>query len=501
VYINGLFTLVFCLCLLLFVQPLLETKANERLRVKGVTDIKKFFKALTAFSIDANNELKIEIVHCLRCIINGGKDSLVLRTDVVPAKVRKNKVPITDTSFIQSLVRDCSIIDFIVLEFQNSTDNFEKATSDLAESSMLYSQRSVQLNSRTTGKQQTLRQTLREYGIPEDCNASEECSAEEKGASFETEIITEEGSDEIVKTLPMLKTLKFTVTLQDRLTTDLLELCADLAEDPRNAQIMIAMRMCDGIVKFLELLVKENVRDKRVNSLIELLWTLLDSYLYEERVDQEKDDAQPTSARGEFEYNPHNLSHIIDQATAVSTLHNIITIFAQDGFKHPDKECRNEVLAVLTLLAESPSSHTYFTESGLLNDIVYYACFAECSSLCETFPEWLDQHPQSSSNPRNFGTASEIDLQYKRGLWILISDLLQSDDPSALACVGQSPLLLSLLFYLEYESLPMDNQKSETPEGSPPRGKILSGALEEEFGDVRPSFAESSHVSGLEQLK
>jgi hypothetical protein len=480
------------------VKPLLETKANERLRVKGIADIKVFFKALTAFSVDANNELKTEIVHCLRCIINGGKDSLVLRTDVVAAKVKKNKVPITDTSFIQSLVRDCSIIDFIVLEFQGSTENLEKVTSDFAESSMLYSQRSVHLNSRTTAKQQTLRETLREYGIPEDVKDFEECSEEEKEAPFESDLITEEGSDDVLKTLPMLKTLKVTVTAQDRLTTDLVELCADLAEDPRNAQIMIAMRMCDGIMKYLELLVKENVRDKRVKSLIGLIWTLLDSYLNEGKVDLDKDDAQPNSARGEFEYDPHNLSHIIDQATAVSTLHHIITIFAQDGFKHPDKECRNEVLAVLTLLAESPSSHIYFIESGLLNDFVYYSCYTECSSLCGTFPEWLDQHPQSSSNPRNFGTASEIDLQFKRGLWILISDLLQYNDPSALVCVGQSPLLLSLLFYLEYDSLPMDNQKSQTPEGSPSRDKQLSGVIEEVYGDVPPSFTESSHVSGLE---
>ena len=479
-------------------KPLLETKANERLRVKGIADMKVFFKALTAFSVDANNELKTEIVHCLRCIINGGKDSLVLRTDVVAAKVKKNKVPITDTSFIQSLVRDCSIIDFIVLEFQGSTENLEKVTSDFAESSMLYSQRSVHLNSRTTAKQQTLRETLREYGIPEDVKDFEECSEEEKEAPFESDIITEEGSDEVLQTLPMLKTLKVTVTAQDRLTTDLVELCADLAEDPRNAQIMIAMRMCDGIMKYLELLVKENVRDKRVKSLIGLIWTLLDSYMYEGKVDLDKDDAHPNSARGEFEYDPHNLSHIIDQATAVSTLHHIITIFAQDGFKHPDKECRNEVLAVLTLLAESPSSHIYFIESGLLNDFVYYSCYTECSSLCGTFPEWLDQHPQSSSNPRNFGTTSEIDLQFKRGLWILISDLLQYNDPSALVCVGQSPLLLSLLFYLEYDSLPMDNQKSQTPEGSPSRDKQLSGVIEEVYGDVPPSFTESSHVSGLE---
>lgn len=480
-------------------KPLLETKANERLRVKGIADIKVFFRALTAFSIDANNELKIEIVHCLRCIINGGKDSLVLRTDVLAAKVRKNKVPITDTSFIQSLVRDSSIIDFIVLEFQDSTDNFEKATTVFAESSMLYSQRSTQLNSRTTAKQRTLRETSREYGIPEDCIAYEECSQEEKEAPCETEIMTEECSDEVFKTLPMIKTLKVTVTLQDRLTTDLLELCADLAEDPRNAQVMIAMRMCDGIMKYLELLVKDNVRDKRVHSLVELTWTLLDSYLNEGKVDLDRDDPHPVHARGEFEYDPHNLSHIIDQATALSTLHHMITIFAQDGFKHPDKECRNEVLAVLTLLAESSSSHTYFIESGLLNDFVYYACFAECSALCETFPEWLDQHPQSSSNPRNFGTTSEIDLQFKRGLWILISDLLQSDDPNALACVGQSPLLLSLLFYLEYDSLPMDNQKCQTPEGSPPRDLRLSGVLEEVFGDVPPSFADSSQLSSLEQ--
>ena len=120
--------------------------------------------------------------------------------------------------------------------------------------------------------------------------------------------------------------------------------------------------------------------------------------------------------------------------------------------------------------------------------------------MCESLPEWLDQHPQSSSNPRNFGTASEIDLQFKRGLWIIISDLLQNDDPTALACVVQSPLLLSLLYYLEFDTLPMGNQKTETPAGSPPRDKLLTGVIEV-VEDGSSSFAESSRLSGVEQDK
>ena len=438
--------------------------------------MKLFYKAIAAFCLDADNELKRAVVHCFRCIVGGGNDPLVLRSEAVASKVKKNRVAVTDTAFLQSLIRDSAIIDFIVLEFLESVDILEKDFKDFTQSSMLYSQGPRQ--SSGTVKQKSLRETLREYGIPDDYKA-EECSEEEKFLYIEKgnedDVIlvddcgNEERSEEVVVTLPMINAQKSAVSLREHLTADIVELCAELARDDVSAGIMTSMRTCDGVIKFLHFLRKENMKDKRINSLIDLLWTLLESFLHQIKDNHDAINTQDDTAV------MIDFSDIIDQESAVQVLHGLIISYAQEGFRNSDKECRNEVLNVLTLLAESSSSHSAFLDTGLFNDVLYFSCHAECSSFSGMFPEWLDQHPQSSSNPRNFGTNSEIDLQFKRGLWILISDLLQHNNSIALSYVGQSPLLLSLLLYLEFDTLPLNKQRVHTPAGSTQRDFINLG--------------------------
>ena len=108
-------------------QPLLETKANERLRVKGMADIKSFYKAIALYCVDADIGLKSEVVRCFRCIINAGQDPGSLKSDVTSWKSKEgNKVQIKDTTFIQSLIRECSIIEFVASEFLKSVEIFEE---------------------------------------------------------------------------------------------------------------------------------------------------------------------------------------------------------------------------------------------------------------------------------------------------------------------------------------------------------------------------------------
>ena len=196
-----------------------------------------------------------------------------------------------------------------------------------------------------------------------------------------------------------------------------------------------------------------------------------------------------------------------------------------EGFRDADKECRNECLAVLSLIADSPSSHIAFYQTGLLNDLIYYACSVEAHEALQNDTDsdmgspsklavWLSSHPQNQSKLRNFATPSELDLQvcchgslsfeplfcflscplvclldrwlyshhsfspigkylthpltpiltllrthlhthaqFKRETWMLISDLLKGNDPSAMECVAQSPLLFALLAYVKYDTM------------------------------------------------
>ena len=466
----------------------MECKANERLRVKGMADMKIFYKAIAIFCVDADDQLKSEVVHCFRCIINGGKDPLVLRADVNLWKSKGgNRVQITDTSFIQTLIRECDIIEFVVVEFLDSVAALERSATDFEKSALLYTQSLGESQEKIDafpkyqgsgkGKGQTLRETLREYGVPDIINEEKnieserhdlESSEEEKLTYVEDQdvnernnnnnenenenIFREETKSEKVKSAMAIKKEKLQVAFKEHLTEDLFDLCMELSADSLNAEIMCSLKLCDGVLRFLQYLVKENFRDKRISSTIDLFWTLLESILNNNISDMEEKKILNENGENILE-NSSDLFDILDQEFAVQVLGNMITLYAHEGFKDPDKEARNEVLAVLTLLCQSPSSHIYFIQSGLLNDLLYFACYAECSSIQGEFSAWFENHPQSSSNPRNFATSFELDLQFKRGLWILISELLEDDYIEAIECVGQSPLLDSLLLYLEYNTL------------------------------------------------
>ena len=445
--------------------------------------MKIFYKAIAIFCLDADDQLKSEVVHCFRCIVNGGKDPLVLRADVNIWKSKGgNRVQITDTSFIQKLIRECDIIEFIVTEFLDSVTALERDAKDFEESSLLYT-RSIKesedkhdmLVPSFHGGKEKGKKNLREYGIPESvCEEKDneeegyeqEPSEEEKITCLEENnsnsrnndnienenIIGDEKKSEKVKSIILLKEEKIQLTLKENLTENLFQLCTELATESSNADIMCSLKICDGVVKFLKHLVRENFRDKRVSLIIDLLWTLLESYLDKNNNDYEKNKIFNENGESIIE-DSIDLFDILDQESAVLVLGNIISLYAQDGFKNPDKVSRNEILAVLTILCESPSSHIYFIQSGLFNDLIYFVSYAECYSRNGIFFEWFENHPQSSSNPRNFATIFELDLYYKRGLWILISELLCGNNSDAIESAGNSPLLESLLFYLEYNTL------------------------------------------------
>ena len=53
---------------------------------------------------------------------------------------------------------------------------------------------------------------------------------------------------------------------------------------------------------------------------------------------------------------------------------------------------------------------------------------------------------------RNFVSSFDIDMQFKREVWLLTSELMANDDPDVLTCIASSPILLVMLLYLEQNS-------------------------------------------------
>jgi hypothetical protein len=310
-----------------------------------------------------------------------------------------------------------------------------------------------------------------------------------------------------------MEALKLEVNNAQGLAKVLLDLCMDFAAYEQSAAYMCKLRVCDGIIKYLSLGLSMNVASEgnhngaanaqpahgqsnsggnaqsnhnnqgaaagngqgnnnnssssnnNSNQLnketettaVDLLWTVLDSYL--------------TRGRQENKWDEYINTEIMEFEDGIGVLLDIFLRLLRDGYRLSDKECRNEVAIVLTLIINFPAASPFLFSSatgssgGVLMTFVTYACVAESrpSAHANTPGKHgsANMHlqtvwpffPRPLAKYRNFANSFDIDIQFKQILWMGISDILDLNDPEALLIVASSPLIPVLLSYMEHDSL------------------------------------------------
>ena len=114
------------------------------------------------------------------------------------------------------------------------------------------------------------------------------------------------------------------------------------------------------------------------------------------------------------------------------------------GFRAKDKELRNNVLVVASMLARHRQNHQFFISSGFLDSLLLYSTAPEIG-----LPTPAEEH--------NYGTPSEHDFELKRLMWQLISDIAmhRKGEPvgpttaRAHTAISQMPLAETLLMYMD----------------------------------------------------
>jgi len=230
-----------------------------------------------------------------------------------------------------------------------------------------------------------------------------------------------------------------TPTILRELSSVLLYLCLDLSLDPPSAAIMCESSICDGAITLVQKDFRLNQRDPRILSSIELMWNVLEHFLEQFK----STNPSPEDMRNILS---QYADRVVDFGRAVPVLQSIVRFVLSDGFRLADKELRNEVVIILTMLAQFPSAVGYFIDAGLFHLLITYACIEEAGAH-----SW-DAFSKDIGKYRNFATISDVDLEYKRGLWFIISELLRSNDTDALSIVASSPLYATMLIYLEQDS-------------------------------------------------
>lgn len=228
-------------------------------------------------------------------------------------------------------------------------------------------------------------------------------------------------------------------SVQRDLSHMLLDLCLDLSVDGECAALMCQRSICDGAITMLEKDFNFNPRDPRLARAVELMWNVLEPFIEQFKVH----NASPDEVR---QCLSNYSDQVVDFGHAVDVLQSIIVYGMHEGFRQADKELRNEVLIILTMLAQFPCAVSYFLQSGLFHLLLTYACIEEAGS------ESWEGFCQDIGKFRNFATIADIDLEFKKELWFILSELLRSNDPDALEVFSSSPLQATLLQYMEHDS-------------------------------------------------
>ena len=266
-------------------KPILETKANERLRQKSMNDMRTFYTALVSFfQDDTDNQLKIEVAHTLRCIVSGGRDPAMLRADRTPWKGDGTRFQITDIALIQSILRESAVIEKVVQEFTSSVELFERGTLDFQQTALSFSQEFADLslmeNNNVGGSTEEIKD-FTEYGLPSPVSLEVGSTGFQNGAV---------GAAANAMTNPsgVLRSKKKEIGYVERVVQEILGLCEDLANDNKCCHLMGSLKICDALVHYLRYIAADNMKDKRVFVLVNLIWTILEAYLSQATILWEK---------------------------------------------------------------------------------------------------------------------------------------------------------------------------------------------------------------------
>ena len=222
----------------------------------------------------------------------------------------------------------------------------------------------------------------------------------------------------------------------------MLFLCLALSKDIENTIVLNQYSICNCILSLINIIIRFN--NKKVRHLIDLLWNCLEVHY-----------KHTLPALNNYDDDVSTMKSIVDVESATHILIDIFIQLANRGYRKVDKQLRNNILLMLAILAKFPKAKGTMVKTGILPILITFSGVGDVG-----IGAWDGFYPHVV--PRNFVSASEIDLEFKRLLWLLIGDLLRSHDESAYRIVGSSPFMSVLILYAEQDSHEIEPAKMMT---------------------------------------
>jgi hypothetical protein len=197
------------------------------------------------------------------------------------------------------------------------------------------------------------------------------------------------------------------------LLTLLVRILRECSEDETNAVILTrsgVAQLCIDILADVQ-----SIRDEVTHTVLETLWNLLEMSI----------DRSNAAASGPHGSSALSLTELLDKhrdANAAKLLgnpgdiHVLCTLLREcilQGTTQADKEFRNDVLVVSSLVASKPENRPYFAATGFLQLLL------DASTAAEQFAA------HTGLPLENFASTRPVDLEFKLLAWALIARLVQ----------------------------------------------------------------------------
>ena len=218
-------------------------------------------------------------------------------------------------------------------------------------------------------------------------------------------------------------------------------LVRELSFSQANARTLIKEGVPLVCVHTLDII--EDFKDRLVSDCIDIIWNLLET---SSNVLMDRDNIATTRAKLIEKRRNTNCLKVLGVPKTLNVLRRLLEQSMVSGFRAVDKELRNNVLVVASILARRQENHMLFITSGLLDLLLLYSCAPEIGL-------------PTPANINNFGTRSQHDFEVKRLMWQLISDLCMVENnvisPAtkiAHKVVSQMPITEMLLMYVDHNA-------------------------------------------------
>lgn len=382
---------------------------------------------------------RVACVKTFRCLGNGGVDPTLLQDEVPQHSPKEHSMRVTDTIYLQNLIRDCGAIGLVASVAHEAYSDYADKMAELRETNFAITAATTKLKARVESAAATAASS------PNGPKAQEEEDEEEEksvNSVEDTSLVLQSDSLKIV-----------TIDALDY-AEGALSLCLELSVDFHTAALLCQEGLlCNAMILALR---EESMAPRpdtgRISDAIELLWNCLESFVHFKQLHDSTPAAVPAPLLKLFL--PGSKS-VVDFKMAIHTLRTVFRQLLFTCYRQSDREVRNEVLIIITLFLHFPVAVPHVINSGLLNDLVSFGTVGDAGRKAWAF------YSQPLPKFRNFVTMTDIDLQFKKKMWLLVGDLLLSDDADIITCVASSPFIAMMFMYIEQDSLVDDREGGE----------------------------------------